>query len=189
MVFRFLRDAFVSSVSFVVQKRPRDCPAPIWILAAGAPSISMSRAGWHGLAKQGRGHPSSHARSSQLGAMSLLRRPDRMFPKISARPRCYEGSVARESPRAAGQGRNDGVVHYQITRLPNYQIPRRRGQRRAKSPLHHITKSRFQPTLPSKLTSSSFWASTANSMGSSLNTWRQKPLTIMFTASSLLIPR
>src|SRR5262249_37595887 len=45
------------------------------------------------------------------------------------------------------------------------------------------------PTLPSRLTPSSFWASTANSIGSSLNTSLQKPFTIMLTASSVPIPR
>jgi hypothetical protein len=45
------------------------------------------------------------------------------------------------------------------------------------------------PTLPSRLTSSSFCASTANSIGSSLNTLRQKPLTIIDTASSVEMPR
>ncbi len=45
------------------------------------------------------------------------------------------------------------------------------------------------PTDPSKLTPRSFCASTANSIGSSLNTSLQKPLTIMFTASSREMPR
>ena len=49
--------------------------------------------------------------------------------------------------------------------------------------------TRDYPTLPSRLTPSSFWASTANSMGSSLKTSLQKPLTIMLTASSAEIPR
>ena len=46
-----------------------------------------------------------------------------------------------------------------------------------------------QPTLPSRLTLRSLCASTANSMGSSLNTSRQKPLTIIETASSSEMPR
>ena len=46
-----------------------------------------------------------------------------------------------------------------------------------------------QPTLPSRLTFKSLWASTANSMGSSLNTSRQKPFTIIETASSSEMPR
>src|SRR5581483_3801041 len=46
-----------------------------------------------------------------------------------------------------------------------------------------------QPTAPSRLTARSAWASTANSIGSSLNTDLQKPLTIMLTASSRGIPR
>src|SRR5665213_3626041 len=45
------------------------------------------------------------------------------------------------------------------------------------------------PTLPSRLTLRSLWASTANSMGNSLKTSRQKPFTIMETASSSEIPR
>src|SRR6266496_3850346 len=45
------------------------------------------------------------------------------------------------------------------------------------------------PTLPSKLTPSNFCASTANSIGSSLNTSLQNPLTIMLIASSNAIPR
>src|SRR5260370_25865435 len=43
--------------------------------------------------------------------------------------------------------------------------------------------------LPSRLTLRSFCASTANSIGSSLNTCRQKPLTIIETASSWEMPR
>ena len=46
-----------------------------------------------------------------------------------------------------------------------------------------------QPTLPSRLTLRSRWASTANSMGSSLNTSRQKPFTIIEMASSSAMPR
>ena len=46
-----------------------------------------------------------------------------------------------------------------------------------------------QPTLPSRLTPRSFCASTANSIGSSLNTSLQKPFTIMFTASCVEMPR
>src|SRR6202022_4263793 len=45
------------------------------------------------------------------------------------------------------------------------------------------------PTLPSRLTLRSFCASTANSIGSSLKTSRQKPLTIIETASSSEMPR
>src|SRR6266581_4425384 len=45
------------------------------------------------------------------------------------------------------------------------------------------------PMLPSRLTLRSFCASTANSIGSSLNTSRQKPFTIIETASSAEMPR
>src|SRR5205823_584585 len=45
------------------------------------------------------------------------------------------------------------------------------------------------PMLPSRLTLRSFCASTANSIGSSLKTSRQKPLTIIDTASSSEMPR
>ena len=45
------------------------------------------------------------------------------------------------------------------------------------------------PTAPSRLTASRFCASTANSIGSSRNTCRQKPFTIMLTASSAEMPR
>ena len=45
------------------------------------------------------------------------------------------------------------------------------------------------PMLPSRLTPSSFCASTANSIGNSLNTSLQKPLTIIDTASSADRPR
>ena len=45
------------------------------------------------------------------------------------------------------------------------------------------------PTAPSRLTPSSFWASTANSMGSSESTSRANPLTIRDTASSGSMPR
>src|SRR5882672_2257376 len=46
-----------------------------------------------------------------------------------------------------------------------------------------------QPTAPSRLTLRRFCASTANSIGSSLNTALQKPFTIMLTASSSEMPR
>ena len=46
-----------------------------------------------------------------------------------------------------------------------------------------------QPTAPSRVTLSSFCASTANSIGSSLKTSLQKPLTISETASSSERPR
>ena len=46
-----------------------------------------------------------------------------------------------------------------------------------------------QPTVPSRLRRMSAWASTAYSMGSSSNTSRQKPLTIMAVASSSVRPR
>ena len=52
-----------------------------------------------------------------------------------------------------------------------------------------VSDVQHHPTLPSRLTLSSRFASTANSIGSSLNTSRQKPLTIMATASSSEIPR
>src|SRR5690606_35490327 len=45
------------------------------------------------------------------------------------------------------------------------------------------------PTEPSRLTSSSFLASTANSIGSSRKTCLQKPSTISETASSSEMPR
>src|SRR5205823_3348978 len=50
---------------------------------------------------------------------------------------------------------------------------------------------RAQPTVPSRfrLTLISFWASTANSIGSFRKTCLQKPLTIMFVASSGVMPR
>ena len=47
----------------------------------------------------------------------------------------------------------------------------------------------ISPTLPSRLTPRSFCASTANSIGSSLNTSLQKPFTIMLTASCVAMPR
>src|SRR5882724_5045947 len=45
------------------------------------------------------------------------------------------------------------------------------------------------PTAPSSETSSNFFASTANSIGNSLNTCLQKPSTIIDTASSSAMPR
>src|SRR5205823_1942132 len=55
--------------------------------------------------------------------------------------------------------------------------------------LHHRLLRGAHPTLPSRLTVSSFCASTANSIGSSLKTFRQNPFTIIETASSSPIPR
>jgi FeS assembly ATPase SufC len=57
---------------------------------------------------------------------------------------------------------------------------------------HSAVAQAFRPaytTEPSSATDSSFCASTANSIGSSRKTSLQKPLTIMFTASSVGIPR
>ena len=51
-----------------------------------------------------------------------------------------------------------------------------------------MTCSGHHPTLPSRLTASSFCASTANSIGSSFSTSLQKPLTISDSASSSLEP-
>ena len=45
------------------------------------------------------------------------------------------------------------------------------------------------PTLPSKLISKSFWASTANSIGSLLSTSFPKPFTMREIAFSVSIPR
>ena len=53
----------------------------------------------------------------------------------------------------------------------------------------HSLHKRRHPTLPSKLTPNNFCASTANSIGNSLNTSLQNPFTIMFTESSTEIPR
>src|SRR6185437_10966541 len=53
----------------------------------------------------------------------------------------------------------------------------------------HRVAGDHQPTLPSRLTTRSFCASTANSIGNSLNTSLQKPLTIIDTASSAERPR
>ena len=55
--------------------------------------------------------------------------------------------------------------------------------------IHNWRWNSFYPTDPSSDTLSSFCASTANSIGSSRNTSLQKPLTIMFTASSVVRPR
>ena len=56
--------------------------------------------------------------------------------------------------------------------------------------LQHWRRHRLvHPTAPSRLTANRACASTANSMGNSLRTVLQKPLTIMFTASSSSMPR
>ncbi len=54
-------------------------------------------------------------------------------------------------------------------------------------PLHR--QHAAHPTLPSSDSPSNFCASTANSIGSSLSTWRAKPFTIIETASSSEMPR
>ncbi len=61
--------------------------------------------------------------------------------------------------------------------------------RRAALPPSQLSERACYPTLPSSDTPSSFCASTANSIGSSRNTSLQKPLTMRFTASSVLRPR
>ena len=53
----------------------------------------------------------------------------------------------------------------------------------------HCVVVSHQPTLPSRLTLSRFWASTANSIGSSRSTSLQNPFTIMEMASSSEMPR
>jgi len=52
-----------------------------------------------------------------------------------------------------------------------------------------VVNEQHQPTAPSRLTDNSRWASTANSIGSSRNTSRQKPFTIIEVASSSGMPR
>ena len=55
--------------------------------------------------------------------------------------------------------------------------------------LDMIDRLEHQPTLPSSEIATSFWASTANSMGSSWRTSLTKPLTNSCTASSCVRPR
>ncbi len=72
------------------------------------------------------------------------------------------------------------------------ELPPQARQRRVRTIPSFLVSDRLPdvyPTLPSRLTPSSFCASTANSMGSSLKTSLQKPFTIMLTASSGEIPR
>ncbi len=75
----------------------------------------------------------------------------------------------------------DGATMPEDDLIAQVRLPRRRGFRIGGIAIH--------PTLPSRLTPSSFCASTANSIGSFRNTCLQKPLTIMFTASSADRPR
>ena len=58
-----------------------------------------------------------------------------------------------------------------------------------RQPRMQVTNFKHHPTLPSRLTASSFCASTANSIGSSFRTSLQKPLTIKDSASSSESPR
>src|SRR5207237_9560475 len=73
---------------------------------------------------------------------------------------------------------------------PLLQIAHVRGQRHQSCP-QQLEGDGFlaHPTLPSRLTARSFCASTAKSIGSSLTTSRQNPLTIKDSASSSERPR
>ena len=76
------------------------------------------------------------------------------------------------------------VVHVLVDGQTSKNVPWRRHRRRLA-----IRVARNQPTEPSSVTLNSASASTANSIGSSWKTSLQKPLTIMLTASSSLMPR
>src|SRR6202011_2985792 len=93
---------------------------------------------------------------------------DAVYRLAEERPICGEGVTRRpRSGAEPGPGRADSI----------FEIAQ--GQ----------WESVNQPTLPSSVMPSSCCASTANSMGSSLNTSRQNPLTIIDTACSALTPR
>ena len=116
----------------------------------------------------------SHRRSRTGGAQPAGRRPQR----CSARPaasHCRADLIAtpRWHSRAALQRCEERELG---------ALPRRASEPTQGSSAHH-------PTLPSRLTSSSFCASTANSIGSFCSTSRTKPLTSSATASSSGTPR
>src|SRR3569623_854676 len=67
--------------------------------------------------------------------------------------------------------------------------PRRLDQRQFFGSHGAVQRDGIHPTLPSRLIATSFWASTANSIGSCCSTSRTKPLTSRATASSWLSPR
>jgi hypothetical protein len=88
---------------------------------------------------------------------------------------------------------HDGVdlagLHGEVDALAGSALPSTDTCRSLISSMAILLHFRFSRPRPSRLTASSFWASTANSMGSSLNTSLQKPLTIRLTASSSDRPR
>src|SRR5579875_2876619 len=82
---------------------------------------------------------------------------------------------------------NVGLIAGLPTRHSN-QVHPGECTRKGASPLLG-SKSKTYPKLPSRLTLSSFCASTANSIGNARKTSLQNPLTIIETASSVEIPR
>ncbi len=101
------------------------------------------------------------------------------------RVRRVAGQHLRQRALARPVGPHDGVhfagIHREADTAKDLPLTSRRGQ---VPDLEHA-----HPTLPSSETPSSFWASTANSIGSSLNTSLQKPFTMSEMAFSVLSPR
>ena len=96
-------------------------------------------------------------------------------------PRQHVGEGALAGAVGAHHGMDFAGGHIEIEAVQN-GLPGRLDVQPANAEQAH-------PTLPSRLTSSSLAASTANSIGSVRNTSLQKPLTIMATAFSVSMPR
>ena len=135
-----------------------------WGWAAHKDDVAANEAAWSWLAEE-------------LGMPSLLATPSRALDDIALAPPRLDLSERAHFAQVLGEAARAPVL-------------RGLGLRFA---LGHDTDRAFDacvhPTAPSSDTSSSFFASTANSIGNSLNTCLQKPSTIIDTASSSPMPR
>jgi hypothetical protein len=92
-------------------------------------------------------------------------------------------------PAAATRGLNAGLGHFREAKQVAIERPRGVFSARRNGDLHMVDGAEHQPTEPSSEIATNFWASTANSMGSSCRTSLTKPLTSSWTASSCERPR
>src|SRR5579875_2736550 len=167
--------------------RPRNSPGP----TSSSPRARRTACGAEEVHV---GHPWDLDRvlegQEQAGRGPLLGRQGQQVGPLEAH--LAAGHLVGPSARQhVGQGALTGTVgpHDRMD-LAGGQLERQAAQDLLASyPGVQAVHSEHQPTAPSRLTDSSLWASTANSMGSSRNTSRQKPFTIIEVASSSLIPR
>lgn len=131
---------------------------------------------------------------ARLHAMDLAERRQAEAPdRIGVRALRDLGTLAAQADIGRHVAARTGELAVDVRQVADAVVARRfrtaSVRRRAQGRKRHAEQDRLHPTAPSSETSSSFFASTANSIGSSRNTCLQKPSTIIETASSSPMPR